>query len=236
MIELVRRLAASSYAFARAEFAALLALLVVAGGVLAFIELADEMGEGDFDDFDRAVMLSLRQPTDVSQPIGPEWLVEAMVDITALGSTSVITLLTIFTTGFLLASRKYVSAAIVPVSVSGAAIAMDTLKALFERPRPDVVPHLVEVTSASFPSGHAMVATAAYLTLGVLMAEASRRSVSIYVMVCAISIALLVGFSRVYLGVHWPTDVLAGWCAGAAWAMGCWLLTYRVVERHQPKT
>ena len=235
MLTLARQWMSVGYAWARAEFAVLLALLVVAGGLLAFVDLAEDMNEGDSHEFDRMVMLALRQPTDSARPIGPEWLVNAMVDLTSLGSTSVLTLLTIFTAGYLLASRKFISAVMVPISVGGAAIVMNALKDVFSRTRPDVVPHLVDVTSASFPSGHAMVATAAYLTLGVLMAETSSRRVGIYVMTCAVAISLMIGFSRVYLGVHWPTDVLAGWCAGAAWAMACWLLTYRFVARRQPQ-
>ena len=234
MLVRLRTAIRAGYALARAEFAVLLALLVVTGGLLAFVGLAEEMHEGESEQFDRAILLALRQSTDVSRPIGPEWLVKAMVDITALGSLSVLTLLTLFTTGYLFVSGQRISAALVPVSVGGAEIAMNALKALFSRTRPDVVPHLVQVTSASFPSGHAMVATAAYLTLGAIMAEASRnRSRGVYVMTCAVVISLLIGFSRVYLGVHWPTDVLAGWCAGAAWAMGYWLLTYRFVTHQQ---
>ena len=236
MLTLARRAMSVGYAWARAEFAVLMALLVVAGGLLAFAELAEEMSEGENHQFDRAVLLALRQPDDSARPIGPEWLVNAMVDLTSLGSTSVLTLFTVFVAGYLFVSRKIISAVMVPVSVGGAAIAMNALKNVFARTRPDVVPHLVEVTSASFPSGHAMVATAAYLTLGVIMAEASPRRVGIYVMTAAMAFALLIGFSRVYLGVHWPTDVLAGWCAGAAWAMACWLLTYRFVTRRQPPT
>lgn len=231
MREHVRRAVRAGYAFACAEFVLLLALLVLAGGLLAFVEIAEEMHEGESRELDRAVLLALREPADVARPIGPEWLVNAMVDVTSLGSTAVLTLLTLFTTGYLFATGQRTSALLTPVSVAGAALAMRALKTLFDRTRPDVVPHLVEVTSASFPSGHAMVATAAYLTLGVIMAEASGRRVGIYVMACAMSISLLIGFSRMYLGVHWPTDVLAGWCAGAAWAVGCWLVTYRILAR-----
>ena len=103
--------------------------------------------------------------------------------------------------------------------VAAFAIAM----ALFDRTRPDVVPHLVEVSSASFPSGHSMLSMTTYLTLGALLAEVqTERRFRIYVLAWAVALALLVGWSRVFLGVHWPTDVLAGWTAGAAWALLCW--------------
>ena len=156
-----------------------------------------------------------------------------MVDFTSLGSTAVLALLTVLTTGYLLVAGKVVGAGLTPISVGGAALVMSAFKEIFERPRPDVVPHLVEVSSASFPSGHSMVSTAAYLTLAVLIAETSERRVGVYVVAVAALLCVLIGLSRVYLGVHWPTDVLAGWCAGAAWAMACWLVTYPLAGRQR---
>lgn len=221
----------NTYRFARAELALLTALFVATGGILGFVEIADAMEEGDSREFDEAILLSLRNAANLDDAWGPDWFTMAMVDFTALGGTAVLTFLTLFTAGFLLVSGKRVGAILVPISVGGAALAMSLLKDLFGRTRPDVVPHLVHLTSESFPSGHAMVATAAYLTLGVIMAEAAKRRIGAYVMITAVLLSLVIGFSRVYLGVHYPTDVLAGWCAGAAWAMVCWLLTNRIVAR-----
>ena len=103
---------------------------------------------------------------------------------------------------------------------------MQQLKDAFGRVRPDVVSHsLVELTR-SFPSGHTTLAAVTYLTLGALVARVqSSRQLKAYVLFVAITLTLLVGVSRVYLGLHWPTDVLAGWCLGAAWAMVCWIVT-----------
>ena len=106
------------------------------------------------------------------------------------------------------------------------------LKLGFARPRPELVSHLVNVNSFSFPSGHATMATITYLTLGVLLARVQkRRHMKLYLLAVASILALLVGFTRVYLGVHWPTDVIAGWCVGTAWALGCWLLATWLQDR-----
>jgi undecaprenyl-diphosphatase len=233
MLSMLRSLAHGGFRIARAQLAVLAALLVVGGGGLAFIELADEVQEGESLELDRRILRALRTADDPAVPLGPGWLTTAMVDFTSLGSTSVLTLLTILTTGYLVVSGKLIGAWLTPVSVGGSALVMAALKGFFERARPDVVPHLVEVTSASFPSGHSLVSTAAYLTLAVLIAETSGRRVGFYVIVVAVLLCLLIGFSRAYLGVHWPTDVLAGWSAGAAWAMACWLVTYPVTARER---
>ena len=101
------------------------------------------------------------------------------------------------------------------------------LKALFGRERPDVALRAVEAMNPSFPSGHAMLSAAVFLTLGVLSAHyVGRKRVKAYVVAAALTATLLVGVTRVYLGVHWPSDVLAGWALGAAWAMACWLAAW----------
>lgn len=223
--------AVSLLTLARREITAVMALLVMAGGSLAFVELADEIEADESHGIDRAIMLALRTADDPAQPLGPAWLQHAMVDVTSLGSTTCLALLTVFTCGLLLLLRKRLEAVAVAVAVGGAAIVMSLLKDAFARTRPDVVPHLVEVFNESFPSGHAMVSAAAYLTLGTLGAHASGQRTGTYLLGAAILLVLLIGVSRVYLGVHWPTDVLAGWSAGAAWAMGCWLVTVWVQRR-----
>jgi undecaprenyl-diphosphatase len=111
------------------------------------------------------------------------------------------------------------------------------LKMGFERPRPDLVPHATRVYTASFPSGHAMLSAVTYLTLGALLARVQpNRRLKAYLIGLALCITLLVGASRVYLGVHWPSDVLAGWCGGAAWAALCWFIALQLQRQGQVET
>jgi undecaprenyl-diphosphatase len=151
-----------------------------------------------------------------------------------MGGVWGLTLITLFVTGFLIVARKYATAGFVALSVIGGALLGTGLKALFDRPRPDLVPHLVEVSNASFPSGHAMNSAVVFLTLGALLASTHRsRRVRIYLISVAVGLTLAVGFSRVYLGVHWPSDVVAGWCIGAAWAILCWIAARLLQRTHQ---
>jgi undecaprenyl-diphosphatase len=174
--------------------------------------------------FDEAVLRALRNPVDPRDPIGPWWLEAMFRDITALGGTTVLTLITLCAIGYLLIDGKRAAALLVLASVGGGTLVSTLLKDLFARPRPELVAHLVEVRSLSFPSGHAMLSAVTFLTLGALLARVQeRRRLKVYLLGVACMLTLLIGASRVYLGVHWPTDVLAGWCAGAAWALLCWL-------------
>ncbi len=208
---------------ARRDWVWLLVPLLSAGGVLAFVELADEVHEGEADRFDARVLTALRNPGDLSDPIGPPWLLETVRDVTSLGSHAVLTLLVLTVGGFLIGMGKRAAAAFLVVAVGGGALLSALLKALFQRPWPEVVTHLVEVSTASFPSGHAMLAAITYLTLGAIVARVvPSHRLRAYVFVIASILALLIGLSRLYLGVHWPTDVLAGWCVGASWALACW--------------
>jgi len=216
--------------------AGLAALLLLAGLLLAFVELADEVTDGDTHAFDRAVLLALRASGDNSDPVGPAWLEAAFRDITALGGTAVLTIVTLVMLGYLLLAGRRATALLVTVAVGGGVLLSNLLKAAFERPRPDLVSHLVDINSLSFPSGHAMMSTVTWLTLGALLATVqSTRRMKVYVLAVGATLAVLVGVSRVYLGVHWPTDVLAGWCIGAAWALGCWLVAGWLQRRRSGK-
>lgn len=216
----------------RHELGALLSVTTLATGTLVFIEVADEIREGDSERLDRAVLLALRQNGDLARPIGPLWLGEVGRDITALGGVAVLTLVSVAVLGYLLLEKKPRAAAFVAVAVGGALGLSTTLKGWFNRPRPDLVPHLSYVSSSSFPSGHSMLSAAVYLTLGAMLARQQQSlALKAYFLIVAVTLTLLVGASRVYVGVHWPTDVVGGWAAGSAWAAGCWLLARRLQHR-----
>jgi undecaprenyl-diphosphatase len=200
-------------------------VFIVAASSFVFLKIVSEMREGETHAVDEAILLALREPSDPSNPIGPPWVEAMFRDLTSLGSPVVLALITIAVVGYLWLERKRGTALFVVLAVVGGAVLETLLKLGFARPRPELVSHLVDVNSFSFPSGHATMATIIYLTLGVLLARVQeRRRMKLYLLVVAIFVALLVGVSRVYLGVHWPTDVLAGWCVGAAWALACWLV------------
>lgn len=192
----------------------------VAIGVIAlafFVGLPGVL-HGDPSIFDRNFMLALRRADDLSTPIGPTWLRQTLQDITALGDTPLITLMTIAAVGYLIAARKPAFALQIALTVAMGATFNTLIKTIVERPRPDIVPHLTHFSSHSFPSGHAFNSTVFFLTLGVLLARAQpRRPMRTYILTFAALFPLTIGFTRVYLGVHWPSDVMAGWCLGAAW-------------------
>jgi len=215
----------------RHELSVLLAVGALAGGLWLFIAVADEVVEGDTRAIDRALLLALRKPEDLSNPIGPPWLEEIGRDLTALGGVAVLSLVSVAVTSHFVLAKRLRAAGFVAASVSGALLLSVVLKRAFGRPRPDLVPQLSYVVSSSFPSGHSMLSAAVYLTLGALLARLQGNLVlRAHVLAWAILLTLLVGVSRVYMGVHWPSDVLAGWAAGAAWAALSWL-SARALQR-----
>ena len=216
------------------EFPVLLSLGVLAGGIWAFAEIADEVVEGEeIAGFDERLLLSLRNPDDLADPLGPGWVEEMGRDLTALGSLSVLTLVILASLGYLLLANRNRTALFTLLAVSGGVLLSQGLKNLFERARLDVVPHEAVVYTASFPSGHSMMSAVTYLTLAAILSRVHSAGVlKAYLLIVALVITVLVGVSRVYLGVHWPTDVLAGWVAGAAWAAFCWLVARWLQLRH----
>ena len=216
----------------KVEFALLAAALAVAGGAWAFLELAETARESQAHVLDRRILLAFRSAGEGSPPIGPSWLPEAVRDVTALGGTTVLAFVTLATVVYLLITGRRAAALFVFVAVAGGQLLSSVLKLVIDRARPDIVPHLAEVQTASFPSGHAMLSAVTYLTLGALAARiVPGRVASGYILGLAILLTVSVGLSRIYLGVHWPSDVLAGWSAGAAWAMLCWLIAQWLLRR-----
>jgi undecaprenyl-diphosphatase len=219
------------------EFGWLAGLLAIAVALLAFFGLAGEVLEGETLGFDRLILLALRSPIEPYDPIGPRWLGEVARDVTGLGGIPVLSGVTLAVVGYLTLARKRAAALLVLGAVGGGVALSTLLKLAYHRARPDLVPHAVEVYTTSFPSGHAMLSAVTYLTLGALLVRVEKRwQIKAYILALAVLITLLVGISRIYLGVHWPTDVLAGWCVGAAWALLCWLLALWLQRKGKVET
>jgi undecaprenyl-diphosphatase len=215
----------------RQEALVLVSALVIVLALLIFAKLTGEMLEGDTRDFDVWLLRALRRPDVPEIPVGPPWLRQAALDITVLGGPTFLTIATFLTCGYLAFDRKYAAMWLVALASGTGGLLSTLMKHLFARERPDVVPHLAIATSPSFPSGHSMLAAVIYLTLGALLARfATRGRTRAYVVSVALLLTFLVGSSRVYLGVHYPTDVLAGWVAGLGWALLCWLVA-RYLQR-----
>ena len=215
----------------REELRILIGAVALLAMIWVFATLADQVFEGETRQFDEWVLSSLRQRADPSQLKGPRWLAAGAQDITALGGPTVLGLTVLAVTGYLLLQGLYRHGLFVFAASAGGWVLNWILKQAFGRARPDVVPHLREVVSSSFPSGHALTSAAVYLTLGaLLMRIADRRVTKYYCIATAMLVTFLVGVSRVFLGVHYPTDVLAGWLIGMSWALLCWVVE-RTLER-----
>lgn len=208
----------------RFELPVLLLIGVLAIGLWGFAELAEEVIEGDTRQMDETLLLMLRAADDPAEPLGPGWLEETGRDFTALGGVGVLVFITAAAVFYLLMLGRARAALFVLVAIASGMALSTLMKMGFDRLRPDLVPHGAVVYTASFPSAHSMMSAVTYLTLGALLARVQPlRRLKVFVLSVAVSVALLVGLSRIYLGVHWPTDVLAGWTAGAVWASLCWL-------------
>jgi undecaprenyl-diphosphatase len=209
---------------AESDAVLLVRALLVVGAVWLFVGVASEVSKGDTLDADERIMRALRDAGNPADPIGPPWVEGAVRDLTSLGSNIVLVIF-ISAVGVFLAVRRQTHALyLVLVSTVGGFLLAQALKMVFARPRPDFVPHLALVSSTSFPSGHAMFSAVVYLTLGALLSQlVEERRLKAYFLGVACFLTFVVGLSRVYLGVHYPTDVLAGWSAGLAWALLCWM-------------
>jgi undecaprenyl-diphosphatase len=212
----------------------LAALAIGIASLWGFIEVTEEVFEGDTQAFDRWALQIMRDPNNPAEPIGPRWLEEMGRDATALGGVAWLTFTTVVIALFLWLDSKLHMMIFTLIATIGGVLLSLGLKSLFARPRPDLVPHLTHVYTSSFPSGHSMLAAVVYLTLGSLLAAVMpNRKLKVYVLFVALLLTFFVGVSRVYLGVHYPTDVLAGWLAGLVWALLCWLVARWLQRRGQ---
>jgi undecaprenyl-diphosphatase len=200
-------------------------------GVCGFVAVAAMVKMGITQDFDERLLRAPRDPEDPVKTLGPTWLEEVARDLTALGGVAGLSLLTLIVGGYLLISHKYRSFALVLAATLGGLLMNGLLKERFDRPRPHVVPYKSQVMMSSFPSGHSLNSAVIYLTLGSLLASlVEKRRLKVYFLSVGVMLTVLVGVSRVYMGVHYPTDVLAGWCAGAAWALFCSLVARQLLQ------
>lgn len=201
----------------------IMAALGILAVIFAFAYIASEVSEGGTLSVDRAILVAMRTDGDLTDAMGPEWVEDWMRDITALGSAAVLVLVTLFACGFLIFRGQFGSLVMLIASMAGGIGVSTLLKGLFMRTRPDLV-RVPEHLSTSFPSGHSMMSAVAYLTLGfILSASVKPFWFKVYILSTAVALTFLVGFSRMFLAVHYPTDVLAGWMAGLAWAGACLL-------------
>ena len=213
-----------------------MAVALVLLGIFVFWELSKQVNHGATRAWDEAILQALRQPDNPSVPIGPFWLQEAGIDVTALGSPVVLTFFIIASLGFLYFEGQKRVAAMTAVTAGGGAILSLILKQIFLRPRPEIVPHLRIVLSTSFPSGHSMGAAVVYLTLGVMFMKTFRSTrAKAFCLFWAVFLTVAVGATRVYLGVHYPSDVLGGWIAGCGWATFCWVVSQFIPNRPLPE-
>ncbi len=214
----------------------LLAAAALAFGTWAFVKIAELVTDSDNNGFDEWVLLSVRNPQDIADPVGPKWFEEAVRDITSLGGVAVLFLLVATAASFLVICRRYRTAFFLVLIIIGGECISLMLKSYFDRPRPNVVPALAYVQSASFPSGHAQLSAIIYLSLGTVLARVMpRKPQRVFILSVAMLMTLMIGASRVYLGVHYPTDVLAGWTVGITWALFCWFAA-RALQRSRAIT
>ncbi|HEY2584179.1 MAG TPA: phosphatase PAP2 family protein [Tepidisphaeraceae bacterium] len=214
------------YLFTRRHAMALSALLVIVAGVWGLVALTDHVVEGQTQQFDSRVI------DWFAAHRGPQWLQDVGRDLTAVGGVTVLTLVTIAVVGFLLISRKRGTALLMTVAVVGGLVIASVIKHFVDRPRPPRQFQAAYVFTASYPSGHSALSAVTYLTLGALLAQVvDRRVLKLYILGIAALVTFLVGMSRVYLGVHWPTDVLAGWTVGLVWALVCLIVAHELQRR-----
>lgn len=194
-------------------------LLIPLAAGFGFLGLALFIASGRSFAFDTSLVLLLRETGDPATPLGPPWLREAMRDLTALGSFVGLGFMTLTASLTLWVANQRRLAIGLVISVLAATLTSTGLKILIGRERPDIVEPVALTFTASFPSGHAFLSAVTLLCIAGFVGLAARRvEITRLCLVLAWIMIILIGFSRIYLGVHWPTDVIAGWCLGIAWS------------------
>jgi undecaprenyl-diphosphatase len=222
--------------FSGIEIKVLLAFLAIVLGTLGFLILAGLVMGGRADNIDMRIVWSLRDPAHSWKPVGPQWLFEIMRDITSLGGATIVFLITLFAAGYFFLRKEYTFLALILIAIIGGVILDYNLKEFFGRVRPSIYSYLADVKSYGFPSGHSMMSTIVYLSLAAIMARMQERRINkIYILSVALFLTFIIGISRVYLGAHFPTDVLAGWSIGLAWAALCWYVSRRFYKKKSEK-
>ena len=209
-----------------------LIVTLAAAAIIGFVvwKLGSEIKEGETDAFDRAALAWVRLHLG-----NVAALRTVMLDLTALGDTATLTIVVLFAAGFAAASKKAALAAFLVAEATLGTSITTLVKPWFGRARPDVVEHWAPFSSASFPSGHSANSAVVYLSLALLAAQwAPTRPARLFLVGAAIALVVGIGFSRVFLGVHWPTDVFAGWALGSAWALVCVTMLYVYGEKRAP--
>jgi len=220
----------------RIEIKVLVAVLAIVVGTVGFILIAGFVISGSTDYFDVQVLRLLRTTGNLARPIGPKWLFEIMRDITSLGGATIVFLITFIVIVYFFLQKQYSMLFLVFAAVIGGGLIDLELKVIFSRIRPQVVPNLIQEISYGFPSGHSMMSTIIYLSLASLIARLqSRWRDKIYIISVAVFLSFMIGISRIYLGVHYPTDVFGGWSLGLAWAAFCWLVAWYISEKRTRK-
>ena len=218
------------------EIRILLNLFILVTALLVFTYVAKEVVSGESKGFDEMTLNYLRHDGKIMED-EQTWLTGMMIDITALGGTTIIFMITAAVVFYLLIQKQYEFMWLILIATIGGAILSFGLKELFVRERPPLIYHLLTVKSLSFPSGHAMMSSVVYLTQGALLAKVqSNKNLRVYILLVAIILVFLIGISRIYFGVHYPTDVLAGWSVGLAWASLCWLAVKYLQKRKVQKS
>ncbi|MDR3665944.1 MAG: phosphatase PAP2 family protein [Ignavibacteriaceae bacterium] len=214
------------------EIKVLIAVIAIIVGTVGFIIIAGLVSRGSSDQFDLQILRSFRVPGKIARPIGPVWMFEVMRDVTSLGGPTVVFLIIIFVIGYFILQKQYSMLFLVLVAVIGGAVMDLELKEFFGRIRPQIIPTLMQEKSFAFPSGHSMMSAIVYLSLASLIARLQVRwRDKIYIIIVAVFLSFIIGISRIYLGVHYPTDVLGGWSLGLAWAALCWFAAWYISQK-----